>query len=73
MKSISVHENFPLWTVIISNLVSVLTYRFGFIIIYRTGLVFSILYLVYILILEYRLIRWAGSLHPQYRDPGIFE
>jgi hypothetical protein len=58
MKSINVYENFPLRTVIISNLGSIIACGIGFMIMYRTGLIFSILYLVYILILDYRLIRY---------------
>jgi hypothetical protein len=58
MKPSGVHENFPVWTVIVSNLGSIFTYGTGFLIMHRTGLVFSILYLVYVVILEYRLIRF---------------
>ena len=56
MEQTICHENYPAWIVIISNLVSMGIYVLGFLIIYRLGLVFSILYLLYILLLELRLI-----------------
>jgi hypothetical protein len=51
------YENYPIWIVILANLVSIAIYALGFLIIHRLGLFFSLLYLLYILILEYRLIR----------------
>ncbi len=56
MEQTTGHENYPAWIVIISNLVSMGIYVLGFLIIYRIGLVFSILFLLYILLLELRLI-----------------
>jgi hypothetical protein len=49
-------EKFPIWIVSLSNLVSILIYISGFIIILHLSWIASFLYLVYILALEYRLI-----------------
>lgn len=50
------YENYPLWIVFVSNLLSISTYLIGIFIIYQLGLSCVILYLIYILILEFRLI-----------------
>jgi hypothetical protein len=57
MKTIKSYENFPIRTVILSNFVSLTIYGLGFLIIFRLGLVFSLLFLLYIFIFEYRLIK----------------
>ncbi len=51
------YENFPWWIVIFSNLVSLAIYTSGLFIIYHVSLIFALLYLVFILVLEYQLIR----------------
>ncbi len=58
METVKRYENYPLWVVILSNLVSLTIYGLGFVILFRLGLIFSIFYLIYIFILEYRLIRY---------------
>lgn len=58
MELIKRYENYPLGIVILSNFVSLAIYGLGFLIIFRLGLVFSFLYLLFILIFEYRLIRY---------------
>ncbi len=50
-------ENFPSWIVMVSVLFSLAVYTFGFLIIFRLGLLFALLYLLYVLFLEYRLIK----------------
>ena len=57
MKDINSYENYPIWIVILSNIVSLTIYGLGFLIIFRLGLIFLILYSIYILALEYRLIK----------------
>jgi len=57
METTKRYENYPIGIVILSNFVSLAIYGLGFLIIFRLGLAFSFLYLFYILILEYRLIR----------------
>jgi len=57
MEIINKFENYPLRTVLLSNLVSLAIYGLGFFIIYKLEPVFSFLYLLYILIFEYRLIK----------------
>jgi hypothetical protein len=52
------YENFPIPVVILSNLVSLSIYGLGFIIMIRLGLIVSLLYIVYIFVFEYRLIRY---------------
>ena len=56
MEITKTHENFPAWIVILSNLVSILIYTSGFIITLRLGWIAAVLYLVFILAFEYRLI-----------------
>jgi len=51
-------ENFPLSIVFITNFFNLILYVSGFFIIIRIGLTFSILYLLFILISEYRIIRF---------------
>lgn len=58
MKTTNRDENFPIWIVILTNLSSLITYGLGIIIMYRLGLIFMLLYLGFVLILEYRLIRY---------------
>lgn len=56
MEITKTHDNFPVWIVILSNLVSILIYISGFVITLRLGWIAASLYLVYILAFEYRLI-----------------
>jgi len=56
MKREKYFENYPFWIVLVSNLISIAIYLIGAIIIYQIGLVWLILYLIYVLILEFRLI-----------------
>jgi hypothetical protein len=58
MDTINKHENFPGWIVILSNLGSFIIYTLGFMIMYKLGLIISLLYLLYVFILEYRIIRY---------------
>jgi hypothetical protein len=51
------YDNYPWWIVILSNIVSLSIYGLGFMIMIRLGWIISIFYLIYILILEYRLMR----------------
>jgi hypothetical protein len=57
METIKRYESYPIWIVILSNLVLLAIYGLGFLIIFRLELVFSFLYLLYVLLLEYRVIR----------------
>jgi hypothetical protein len=57
MEEVKSYENYPAGIVLISNLVSITIYGLGFLIIFKLGLIFSILYLIFISILEYRLLR----------------
>lgn len=57
MKKEKYFENYPFWIVFFSNLVSILTYLIGSFIIYQIGITWLILYLLFIGILEFRLIR----------------
>jgi hypothetical protein len=58
METAKKFENFPVGTVIRSNVVSLAIYGFGFAILYRLGLVYSLLFTGYILFFEFRLIRY---------------
>jgi hypothetical protein len=50
------HEHYPAVIVIISNLVSLLIYVIGAYILYRISLILAIVYVIFILILEFRLL-----------------
>lgn len=57
METVHRYEKFPLWIVLLSNLNTWITYLIGFFIISRLGWIYSLLYLFFVLVLEYRLIR----------------
>jgi len=57
MKKEQCYENYPFWIVFFSNLVSIAIYLIGAFIIYQIGLIWLILYLIFIGILEFRLIK----------------
>jgi len=59
METSKTFENYPIRIVTLSNVVSFGIYILGFIIIYQLGLIPSIIYLGFILALEYRLIRYS--------------
>ncbi|HEY4787304.1 MAG TPA: hypothetical protein VIH57_14695 [Bacteroidales bacterium] len=52
------YENYPLWIVILSNLNTLGIYALGIVIMLQAGGIVSLLYLVYVLLLEFRLIRY---------------
>jgi hypothetical protein len=56
METTKTYDNFPIWIVILSNLVSILIYISGVMITLRFGWIAAVLYLVFILAFEYRLI-----------------
>jgi hypothetical protein len=58
METAKRYENYPTGIVFLSNFVSITIYGIGFFVILRLGLVFALLYLLYIMILEYRLIKY---------------
>jgi hypothetical protein len=51
------YDNYPIWIVIVSNASTLLIYSLGIIIMHQLGWIASIIYLIFILILEYKLIR----------------
>jgi hypothetical protein len=50
-------ENYPYWILFISNVVSISTYFIGAFIIYQLGIIWLLPYLIYILVLEIRLMK----------------
>ena len=58
METTKTFENYPLWIVIQSSLVSFGIYISGLLITYRLGWIFAAIYLGYILTLEFRLLRY---------------
>jgi hypothetical protein len=58
METTKKHDNYPVWMVMVSNMVSVLIYALGFIVMLRLGLLFAVLYLMYVVVLEYRVTRY---------------
>ena len=57
MGTIKRYENYPAATVMLSGLVALSIYTLGFLVILRTGFIYSVIYLLYILVLEYRLVK----------------
>jgi hypothetical protein len=55
------YENYPLWIVFISNFLSVAIYAIGAFILYRLEPLLSIFYLMYIILLELRLLKSSCS------------
>jgi hypothetical protein len=58
MNSTKSFENFPLWMVLISNLASISLYLLGFYITATISWILAGVYLVYIAVFEFRLIRY---------------
>ncbi len=56
MQEPGCHENYPVAIVIVSNLVSFLIYGIGAYILYSLGLIWVIGYVLFILILEFRVM-----------------
>ena len=56
MEITKTHDNFPFWIVILSNSVSILIYISGFIITFSLSWIAAIIYLSFILALEFRLL-----------------
>ncbi|MBU0711751.1 hypothetical protein KJ762_12305 [bacterium] len=56
MREMKTYENFPAWIVLLANVVSILLYVIGLFICYRLHWIAAILYLLFILVLEFRLI-----------------
>ncbi len=51
------YENYPLWIVLVSNLFSISIYIIGTYIISGLGLIYAIIYLIYCLFMEIRLLK----------------
>jgi len=56
MEKAETYDSFPIRIVILSNLNSILIYGSGFIIIFQSGWIAAVSYLVFVLALEYRLL-----------------
>jgi hypothetical protein len=57
MKKSNCFENYPCWMIVVSSLFSLLVYFLGAYILYKVGLLWFVLYLVYILFLEIKLMK----------------
>jgi hypothetical protein len=57
METSRTYENYPVWIVTLSTLVSFTIYFLGFMIAYRLGWIYSLMYLCFILYLELRLLK----------------
>ena len=57
MIKLDKYENYPWWIAVLSNLLSLSIYGLGFFIMLKAYWILSILYLVYIAILEFRLLK----------------
>lgn len=58
METAKLYENYPVRILLLTNLVSLLIYGLGCFIMFQVGVIFSVLFLLYVLVLEYRLIRY---------------
>jgi hypothetical protein len=56
LQKVKCYENYPLSTVFVSNLLNILIYAIGFYIIYQLGWIWSLVFLVYIFFLEFRVL-----------------
>jgi len=57
MQESQAYENYPVWMVIGSNLLSISIYLIGAAILYQIGLIWPVLFVLFILLLEFRLVR----------------
>ena len=57
MKKTKTYENYPAWIIILSNIFSIMIYIIGALIIYKVGVVWLVLYLLFIGLLELRLLK----------------
>jgi len=57
MQGSQAYENYPVWMVLGSNLLSISMYLIGATILYQIGLIWLVLYLLFILLLELRLVK----------------
>jgi len=57
MKGAKSYENFPIWIVLLSTILSLSTYAIGIYVLLWLGIPFAILYIIYILWLEVRLLK----------------
>ncbi len=57
LESFDSFDSYPCWIILISNLFSLLIYGIGAFIIYQFGLAWLIIYLLYLLFLEIRLVK----------------
>jgi len=51
------YESYPFWIVLLSNIVSIVIYAAGAVVLYKIGWIWLILYILYIMGLEIRLLR----------------
>ena len=49
-------ENYPLWMVFVADLLSLLIYGIGAYILFQSGIIWAIVYLIFVFIFEFRLI-----------------
>lgn len=61
MSATKEYENYPLGTVVLSNTLSLALYGLGFFVINKLVLLFALLYLLYVIILEFRLIKSCAN------------
>jgi hypothetical protein len=57
MPESQAYENYPVWMVLVSNLLSISMYLIGAVILYQIGLIWLVLYVLFIILLELRLVK----------------
>lgn len=71
LNDIKCYENYPWWITTISNIFQLSIYGIGAYIIYRTGLIPLFVYIGFILLLEYRLLK-KSCIHCYYYGKNCF-
>ena len=59
METTRCYEHYPWWIILVSNLVSLAIIAIGIFLTYRLGLAWMIAYILFVLVLEIRLLRWS--------------
>jgi len=71
MSDVKTHENYPVGIILLSNLFALSVYSIGALIIFGYGVVASIIYLLYCILLEFRLL-WTSCCHCFYYGKNCF-
>ncbi|MFC1651561.1 hypothetical protein ACFL24_00185 [Patescibacteria group bacterium] len=65
MKKNQLHENYPLWTIFLVDLPTILVYAIGIYLTLKLGTLWGAFYIIYFLAIEFHLL-WSGCRHCYY-------